>query len=63
LADLARPSPRLDIRQIATGMQGTRVDDATQIHGVLWPGGGIMGASGRLAALEVLRDLGGGGRA
>jgi phytoene dehydrogenase-like protein len=27
------------------------------------PGGGIMGASGRLAALEVLKDLGGGGRA
>jgi len=27
------------------------------------PGGGIMGASGRLAALEVLKDTGGGGRA
>src|SRR5512134_2198397 len=27
------------------------------------PGGGIMGASGRLAALEVLKDVGGGGRA
>jgi phytoene dehydrogenase-like protein len=26
------------------------------------PGGGIMGASGRLAAIEVLKDLGGGGR-
>jgi Cof subfamily protein (haloacid dehalogenase superfamily) len=37
LAELARMSPRLDIRLIATDMDGTLVDDAKQIHDELWP--------------------------
>jgi Cof subfamily protein (haloacid dehalogenase superfamily) len=37
LAELARMSPRPDIRLIATDMDGTLVDDAKQIHDELWP--------------------------
>jgi hypothetical protein len=37
LAELARVSPRPDIRLIATDMDGTLVDDAKQIHDELWP--------------------------
>jgi len=37
LAELARLSPRPDIRLIATDMDGTLVDDAKQIHDELWP--------------------------
>ena len=37
LAELARLSPRPDIRLIATDMDGTLVDDAKQIHDDLWP--------------------------
>jgi Cof subfamily protein (haloacid dehalogenase superfamily) len=37
LAELARVSPRPDIRLIATDMDGTLVDDAKEIHDELWP--------------------------
>ena len=37
LAELARMSPRPDIRLIATDMDGTLVDDAKRIHDELWP--------------------------
>jgi Cof subfamily protein (haloacid dehalogenase superfamily) len=37
LAELARMSPRPDIRLIATDMDGTLVDDEKQIHDELWP--------------------------
>jgi Cof subfamily protein (haloacid dehalogenase superfamily) len=37
LAELARMSPRPDIRLIATDMDGTLVDDGKQIHDELWP--------------------------
>ncbi len=37
LAELARMSPRPDIRLIATDMDGTLVDDQKQIHDELWP--------------------------
>jgi hypothetical protein len=37
LAEIARMSPRPDIRLIATDMDGTLVDDAKQIHDELWP--------------------------
>jgi Cof subfamily protein (haloacid dehalogenase superfamily) len=37
LAELARVSPRPDIRLIAADMDGTLVDDAKQIHDEFWP--------------------------
>jgi Cof subfamily protein (haloacid dehalogenase superfamily) len=37
LAEIARMSPRPDVRLIATDMDGTLVDDARRIHEELWP--------------------------
>jgi len=37
LAELARMSPRPDIRLIAADMDGTLVDDGRQIHDEFWP--------------------------